>query len=906
MLAPLLAALVAAAPSPAPAGPPKPFTFVTEVEGLREYRLPNGLGVLFMNDASKPTVTVNLTIFVGSRHEGYGEKGMAHLLEHLLFKGSPKTPDPKKELSEHGAMANGTTWFDRTNYYETVPATPENLEWALRFEADRLVNSFVRKSDLDAEMTVVRSELEMGENDPHNVLSDRLIATAFDWHNYGFSTIGPKSDLEGLPIENLQAFYKRHYRVDNAFLVVAGKFDEAQAFKVIADSFGKLKAPKEPKPRTWTRENTQDGERSVTVRRVGGVPVLMAGYHIASGADPDLAALDVLGQALGDSPSGRLYTALVETKVAAKVGCAVLQLTEPGYLYCSADLKAGDDTAKARAALVKELEQPKAFTAEQVERAKASLLKEIDLLLGSTERVGVVLSETAALGDWRTLFLHRNRLRQVTPDDVNRAAAKYLKKSNATYGEYVPTEKPDRAEIPAVPDVAAMLKDFKGDEALAQGEQFQATPSNIESRTARSKLSTGTQLALLSKKTRGEKVHLALVLRFGTEQSLANQRMVGDLTARMLKRGTATKSRQQVEDALDQLKATVHVQPAPQGVVVTVETKRPQLDATLALVAELLRSPALDAKELETLRREMLAEVQAKKSDPTALGFIAIQRLVSPYPKGHPLHVSSYEELEADLGQVKAEQLKAFHSKFYGVQNAQLAVVGDFDGAALTPKLEALFKGFTAKEKFERVAQPHTPVAAKVDQVVTPDKANAFMGFATTFSLKEGDPDYPAMVLADYLLGGGFLSGRVPQRLREKEGLSYGAGTSLRVHPIDDSAALLGYAIFAPQNDGKVETGFREELAKAVEKGFTDKELASARPGLLKEREQIRADDGDLAMELSQQLYLGRTMAFEQQVDDSLGKLSTAQVSAALKKYLDPSKLAFIKAGDFKKVEAPK
>src|SRR4051812_12055461 len=237
----LLTILTAAALT---AAPPKPFTPVTSAEGISEYALPNGLHVLFAPDESQPTVTVNVTFLVGSRHEGYGEKGMAHLLEHLMFKGTPKVPDSKKVLSEHGAQANGSTWFDRTNYFEILNASDDNLKWALGFEADRMVNSRIAKKDLDAEMTVVRNEFEMGENNAESVLGDRVMAAAYLWHNYGDSTIGPRSDIERVPIDRLQDFYKRHYQPDNAIVIVSGKFDEAKAFKWIADSFGKIPKPK--------------------------------------------------------------------------------------------------------------------------------------------------------------------------------------------------------------------------------------------------------------------------------------------------------------------------------------------------------------------------------------------------------------------------------------------------------------------------------------------------------------------------------------------------------------------------------------------------------------------------------------------------------------------------------------
>ncbi|MEN9364210.1 MAG: hypothetical protein RI903_1519, partial [Bacteroidota bacterium] len=207
---------------------------ITSAEGITEYKLANGLKVLLFPDPSKQTITVNITYLVGSRHEGYGETGMSHLLEHMVFKGTKeKHKEVAKEISDHGAQFNGTTWLDRTNYFETFAATDENLDWALDMEADRMVNSRIAKSELETEMTVVRNEFEMGENDPGSVLMERVISTAFLWHNYGNSTIGARSDIEKVPIENLQAYYRKYYQPDNAVLLVAGKFDPIKTLALV-------------------------------------------------------------------------------------------------------------------------------------------------------------------------------------------------------------------------------------------------------------------------------------------------------------------------------------------------------------------------------------------------------------------------------------------------------------------------------------------------------------------------------------------------------------------------------------------------------------------------------------------------------------------------------------------------
>src|SRR5262245_27685230 len=190
----------------------EPFTKVGTVEGITEYTMPNGLRVLLFPDPSRPKVTVNCTVFVGSRHEGYGETGMAHLLEHMLFKGTPTHPNVPRALRDHGAEFNGSTWVDRTNYYETMPATDDNLEFGIRLEADRLINSYVKREDLISEMTVVRNEFEANENSPTSILSQRMMAVAYEWHNYGKTTIGNKSDIERVPIESLQVFYRKYYQ----------------------------------------------------------------------------------------------------------------------------------------------------------------------------------------------------------------------------------------------------------------------------------------------------------------------------------------------------------------------------------------------------------------------------------------------------------------------------------------------------------------------------------------------------------------------------------------------------------------------------------------------------------------------------------------------------------------------
>jgi len=319
------------------------MTKTASVEGITEYQMENGLKVLLFPDNSSQTITVNITYLVGSRHEGYGEKGMAHLLEHLVFKGTPNHPDIPKELSAHGARPNGTTYYDRTNYFETFNATDENLEWALDLEADRMVNSYIAKKDLESEFSVVRNEFESGENDPVGVLMEKTIDAAYVWHNYGSSTIGNRSDIERVPIENLKAFYKKFYRPDNAVLMVTGKFEAEKTLKIIEDKFGKIAKPATPLRDSHTEEPAQDGEKMVSVSRTGDLQLVSALYHTPSVSDVDYAPITLVQDILTDEPSGRLYKELVETQKASSLWGYIPQTKEPGFMYINIDVPSDKD-----------------------------------------------------------------------------------------------------------------------------------------------------------------------------------------------------------------------------------------------------------------------------------------------------------------------------------------------------------------------------------------------------------------------------------------------------------------------------------------------------------------------------------------------------------------------------------
>lgn len=905
-----LAGLVLAGAVPLAAQLPPGVTKGASVEGITEYTLANGLRVLIFPDASKPTATINITYLVGSRHEGYGETGMAHLLEHLVFKGSPGHPNIPQELTDHGSRPNGTTWYDRTNYFETVPATEENILWALDLEADRMVNSFIAKKDLDSEFSVVRNEFESGENSPNNVLLQRALSTAFIWHNHGKSTIGAQSDIENVPIERLQAFYRKYYQPDNAVLVVAGKVDEPRVLRQVAEKFGAIPRPVRALERgnilypTYTEEPVQDGEREVSLRRVGNVQLAVALYHVPAGSHPDYPAVQVLAHVLGNAPGGRLYKALVETKRVSSSGAFGQSFKEPGVLIGLVSLRKEQSLDTARAIMIQTMEQAATLapTVEEVDRAKTALLKNIDLLLTNSQSVGLTLTEWASQGDWRLLFVQRDRLKEVTPQDVQRVAQAYLKPSNRTVGVFHPTEKPDRATIPRVADaeIVAWTKDYKGNPVLAAGEVFDPAPSVIDARTARSALPNGMKLSLLPKATRGNSVNALVTLRFGDEQSLAGRRVTAArFLSGMVNRGTARKTRQQIQDEFDRLKAQVFFQGSGNALNASISTTRPNLIPTLRLVAEVLKEASFPANEYDTYKRAQIAGLEQARSEPGFLVGLAMNRRMTPYPKGHPLYTGTVEEQLADYQATTVEELKGLYAELVGASYGDIAVVGDFPKDSVAMVARELFGAWKSPKPFARLKRRYFEVAPFNDKIETPDKANAAFQASQNLKLRDDSKDYAALVLGGTMLGGGFLNSRLAVRIRQQEGLSYGVGGGIGAQSLDSVGSLNASAIYNPENVVRLEAAFMEEMVRAVRAGFTAEEVEKARQGWLQQQLQNRSNDGFLVSLLANQSLTRRTMAYNEQLEKWVAALTPDDVNAAMRKYIDPAKISMIKGGDF-------
>ncbi|MFN4898364.1 MAG: M16 family metallopeptidase, partial [Burkholderiales bacterium] len=614
----------------------------------------------------------------------------------------------------------------------------------------------------------------------------------------------------------------------------------------------------------------------------------------------DSAAMAALSEVLGGTPNGRLHKNMVEKKLAVNVSPWNFELAERGYVLFMAELSKTQNLTEARKVLLEELEglQKRPFTEEELKRAKASLLSDIDKTINDPQKLAVQLSESIANGDWRLFFLQRDRIENLKLADLQSVATNYFKESNRTLGQFVPTATPDRSKLPDAVDVAKLVADYKGKAAASEGEVFDISPANIEKRTQRLALASGMKLILTPKKTRGETVSGVFTLRFGDEASLFNQATTSNLTASLLMRGAGNLQRAEISAKLDELKTQIEVSGGGQTVTVRFDSQRKNLSEVLNLIRDILRKPILAEKEFDLLVQESTAGLESQRSEPNAMGSQAMALALDVYKKGDIRAARSLDESIAALKTAKLEQVKQFHSNYYGASHSEFALVGDFDSDAVKSQITQLFGDWKSPKAYTRLKAESKVAKPGATQLEAPDKANAFFLAGLPLSLQDTQADFVPLQLANRVLGGGVKS-RMLDRLRQKDGLSYGAGSQLSASSFEPSGMWVLYAIYAPQNLAKLKAGVQEELAKFVKDGITAEELKDAKKGWQEERKISRAQDRALAAGHVAQTAANRTLAFVEKVDAQIEATTLEEVNAAIRKTLDPAKFLNIYVGDF-------
>lgn len=880
----LLFSLLLLAAAPAQSAPAR---LEAEAGGFSSYRLANGFKIILAPFPAAANARIELLVKSGSKLEGYGETGMAHLLEHMLFKSAGQRADIKRDLTALGASWNGTTTAERTNYFETVAAEPDKIDAALRIEADRFIRARFTKAHLASEMSVVRNELERNDSDPGSLVMRALQRQSYFWHGYARPTIGARSDIEEAPFAALQAFHKKHYRPDNAALIVSGNFDPPRVLALASQLFGVARNPPTAKIGSWTREETRATTNRSELTLPAGKTIAASAWKLPGLTERQTHAVDLASTAICDEDWGSLRKDLVlDRKLAVAVSCGTQVQADYSLLLANATAgKEGDAEGLSRA-LREHLEAvaAKGLSQEQLERARLNELNAYEQLENSHEALATYLSQAEVAGDWRLLFWQRDVVQSLTLDEVNAALKKWVVGVNRSDVLLRHAEGVAAPEQPKLADSKQLLSGKAWPAFAKAGDPVPASAAALAKATLQIPLDgSRARAALISRRTQGDRAWLVLANDYGNEAALAGRRPACAMADHLMAYGGAGLSRDQLSARLEALQAEWSL--GLGGIV--LEAPRRHIDAALDILLAAWAAPALPVNEFERIKAATLARLEAGLKEPGTVAASTAGLRFDNYPARHPYQPRSLAQQLADSAAVSYADASACVADFAGLGQVRLAMVGRFSAQDVQGVWSRLALLPQARIPYARVRDIEAPLSADTTPITVamPEKPNAAIAGSTFLRITDDAPDFPALRIAVKVLGGDADS-RIWQRLREREGLAYSAGVNLSGSNFEPRSRLTLQASAASDKAEAALGSLQDELARALRDGFSEAEVARAKRAWLQERKVALRSENSLAASLAQGLYSGRDFAWLAEYDRQIARLTAAEVTSAWRKYL--------------------
>jgi zinc protease len=880
--------------------------------GITEYRLrSNGMKILLSPNHAAPVITFMVVYHVGSRNEAPGNTGSAHLLEHLLFNKSTRNfgkangrPTFQEVLAEAGAdfgSTNMTTWNDRMTGYSTLPS--DRLELAMKIEADRLGRGLLLDAERQPEMSVVRNEYEIGENDPGQALDKAVIGAAIVAHPYHWSTIGYRSDIEGVTTAKLREHYENYFHADNATAILVGDFDTAKALALFAREFGAFPKSKKPIPEIITVEPPQEGERRVVVRRPGQVGIVQIAYMRPGSMHPDFIPLDVVQTIVGSGVNARLYQALVEKKLASDVSAWNLWFRDPYPFNVSATVATGVDARKVEDGIKAVLYDvaKNGVTADELARAKSQIEVSVIRSRDGTYPFASSLGEAVASADWKWFVDYIDVLHQVTQEDVKRVAATYFVPDQATVGWFVPVKDGEAAEPAAAQEKAASgaASSARAEPAAVSKPDAAKAPAAADARTfaertLRRELPNGIVLDVIVNRA-VPTVALEGMALAGVMAAPAGKPAVPQLTAMMLNRGTKSATKEAIAARLDAVGAQVQVTSGPYHATLTANGMAHDLPMLLETLADQLMHPAFAEAELAKAKLEMQAEVLRAHDDTRRRAMDHATQLV--FPEGHPYRAPGKDALSASIEKTTVADLRAFHRARFVGAGMVVAIVGDVNPDEVVAAFEKRFGAVPRGEK-PVYDVPRTAIGEPARKVITmPGKANLDLVYAHASGLARLDPDYDAALIANAVFGQSALTARLGKRIRDTEGLSYTMWSRFLMSDAIDGIWLTDIRL-APQNLAKAMHSAREVMTEYAASGPTDAEIAAQKSFFAGNYQVQLGTNAGVAAALVQAEKFGFGPAYLDEYPVRIRAVTRAQVMDAMRKYMHPYRAVIIASGD--------
>lgn len=873
---------------------------VAVVEHIAEYRLANGLTVILAPDASVGTTQFDLVYRSGSLADPQGRSGTAHLLEHLMFKGTPVRSGEQltEGLRQRGINFNATTSYDRTRYSAAFTADSAALDYLLALEAERMTALSFEPAALAAEIEVVQREMARADGQALSVLTQQMPTATWQNQGYGRAVLGNRDELRRISLDDLRDFHARHYHPGNAVLVLTGKFDKAQALLAIEQHFSAVR-PAVDSVRLQLAAPLAASQATAVQLEQGKQMAVVLSYPLPAASDERNLAVAVLADALAGEPHGRLYQALVVPGHASAVYAVQQTLGQGGHYLLGAVLNNEASREKVQRIMQEQVRalarQP--LSLAELQRSKAAAAHARNQWLSNPVVLSSVLAESVAVGDWRLPFQRLQRLADLDLPTVNAQSRALLAEATAVVGHLragdALTGLDDQAPQQPAAKVTPVAASVNPAQPLAPQDldDFNTRLMDIDSGIRRTTLSSGMKVALQPLPGTTRPVQGTLNLRFGDLESLHGQRAVAELAGTLLLRGTQNADYQQIVDRVNQLGASVSVVPRGGVLAVRFQSPREHLPELLELLAEILRQPAFPKAAFDQVKRQRLQALRSPAEPPTVAANRALSRHAERYAPGDIRHHPQTEEMRQAIEAVSHADVWAFYQRFYGAQHGELAISGDFDAGPLQVQLNTLFGDWISQAPYARIVTRHQPVPAARQHVKSdPAPSGHFIG-RLHFAADSVSGDAAALFVIEHILGRHPLASRLGKRLREQEQLSYDLRSSIRI-PVTGNAAWISIQGDYPAGQGaRLADIVAEEVRKLAANGISQAELDQARQTIFNERRRLIADDQYVHSLLAGQLHENITFTSWVARNDAFAALTLEQVNSVLGRYLDAGQM---------------
>lgn len=893
---------------------------VKSQQKIEEYKLENGFRVILAQNDKENKVFMNTVYLTGSLNDPQGKGGLAHLLEHLAFKGTQniKGEEFQRRLDQYTLMTNASTDYYSTKYTNVIRPEQNVINEVIHLEAERMDKLVLQEKFVPSEISIVKREREVRMDQPFSVMMDQMWKSAYGNQYLGRLPIGDLNELQSIKMDELNKFYRTWYAPNNAVMVISGKFDKAEVLKQIDQKFSPIAARQVPaQTKVPVLDSSKMKQRNFLVQK--GSDLAKFNVYLNGKNEKIKPELVLVPYLYSMQPSGHLYQSMVETGLSTAVQSTTWLDQDFNLVFIGAIYAPNHDAKKVESALISGVEKNQSFNETELNRVKNLIQNQSESVLSNAAALGGRLSDyyVSYQGDWSQYFTDLDNIKKLKLTDVNQTLTQFLVPQHRISGDIQPTPeeqkkalKQKQASEPAKTltptDIQAEpLKDSRvyQQEVAEYVKASKQSLVNTEKKIQRGTLKNGIQYALYPTSTRDDKTYATISIDFGTEKSLFNQGEVLDLMAYLLLRGSDQYSLQDIADKSIEAGGGATANAAGNSITIQIVAKKEKFADYFKFMLEVLKKPKFEQSQFDLIKSQSLSALDRPYTEPETVAALTMTRLLETYQPGD---LRYHFEPEFSKQQIKAatvEQVKTLYQNFFVSNHAQIVITGDYQAKAMLKILQKEFGGWKAQLPYQRLSSDYQAYPAQKVHTLSEQREFGNYQSILTFPVGADHPDTPALMVFSYILGDSQLSSRLAQELREKNALVYGFGSGLNLDEWLDSGALTIEANYTAGKSAQVSQGVHKVLNDLLSKGVTEQELEAAKANILKKRVTALEDERNIHRMLTPQLEHHRDLLFREKRDQALAKLTKADVDAVIKKYIKLDQFVEVMADQYGKAE---